>query len=141
MLVAGEACRGVASFLAGAPLYALRKPDGGVRPIAVGESLRRLVSKCCAQARSVKDMAKELLEPWQLGVGTRARTEVLIRAVNAVVAEHGHDPSLAMLKIDFTDAFNNSDRNKMLQEVDTEFPGLSAWSRWCYAATRKLPTY
>jgi len=29
---------------------ALNKPDGGLRPIAIGETIRRLVSKCCCWA-------------------------------------------------------------------------------------------
>ncbi len=36
----------LAPFIASAPLTALRKNNGGVRPIAVGEVWRRLVSKC-----------------------------------------------------------------------------------------------
>ena len=36
-LVAGEGFGAIMPFLAGAPLYALKKDDGGVRPIAVGE--------------------------------------------------------------------------------------------------------
>ena len=129
-LAAGEACGDVAPFLAGAPIYALKKPDGGVRPIAVGETLRRLVSKCCSA--SAKKAAQQLLEPRQLGGGTRAGAEVVVRAVNAVVTEHGHDPTLAMLKIDFENAFNSIDRSTLLKELDTEMPQLSPWARWCY---------
>ena len=39
-LVAGLAPREVAPFIAGAPLMALNKPDGGLRPIAIGETIR-----------------------------------------------------------------------------------------------------
>lgn len=35
----------LAPFMAGATLISLKKPDGGVRPIAIGEVLRRLVGK------------------------------------------------------------------------------------------------
>ena len=46
MLVQGKAPRSVAPFLCSAPLIALKKPVSGLRPIAVGETLRRLVGKC-----------------------------------------------------------------------------------------------
>jgi hypothetical protein len=46
LLGQGRACAEVAPFLAGASLAAVPKPSGGVRPLAVGEVLRRLVGKC-----------------------------------------------------------------------------------------------
>jgi len=131
-LVAGEACPEVAPFLAGAPLYAGKKADGGVRPIAVGETLRRLVGKCCVGDSSIKDAVKQLLEPRQLGVGTRGGAEVLVRAANAIVQDHGHDPATAMLQIDFTNAFNSISRDKILLEVDALLRALSAYTQWSY---------
>ena len=49
-MVAGLAPRELAPFIAGAPLMALNKSGGGLRPIAIGETIRRLVSKCCCEA-------------------------------------------------------------------------------------------
>ena len=46
-MVAGLAPRELAPFIAGDPLMALVKQGGGLRPIAIGETIRRLVSKCC----------------------------------------------------------------------------------------------
>jgi hypothetical protein len=45
LLAKGEAPAVVAPHLAGASLHALPKKQGGVRPIAVGDTLRRLVGK------------------------------------------------------------------------------------------------
>ena len=55
LLAQGQACAAVAPSLAGASLVALPKPNGGVRPIAVGEILRRLTAKCLMEA--VRDEA------------------------------------------------------------------------------------
>src|SRR6478672_2239900 len=50
-MVAGLAPRELAPFIAGAPLMALVKQEGGgLRPIAIGETIRRFVSKCCCEA-------------------------------------------------------------------------------------------
>ena len=50
MLSSGGLSADVAPFVAGANLFAAIKKDGGFRPIAVGNTLRRLVSKCIAHA-------------------------------------------------------------------------------------------
>eukprot|EP00973_Karenia_brevis_P006835 927554-Karenia_brevis.AAC.1 len=42
LLANGEAPRSLAPMLAGANLVALEKDDGGLRPVAVGDVLRRL---------------------------------------------------------------------------------------------------
>ena len=52
-MVAGLAPRELAPFIAGAPLMALVKAGGGLRPIAIGETVRRLVSKCCCEASNL----------------------------------------------------------------------------------------
>ena len=56
----------VVPHLCGATLFACRKKSGGVRPIAVGEVLHRLISKCLTHA--VQDEAISTLTPLQLGV-------------------------------------------------------------------------
>ena len=52
--------------LCGANLLAVKKKGGGRRPIAVGEVLRRLVSKCIS--RAVRGEVFRVLTPLQLGV-------------------------------------------------------------------------
>ena len=46
LLARGEAPIPLAQYLAGASLMAMEKQGGGIRPIAVGKVLRRLVAKC-----------------------------------------------------------------------------------------------
>ena len=50
VLAKGEAPNSLAPFLASATLAALPKKDDGIRPIAVGEVLRRLTAKCLYMA-------------------------------------------------------------------------------------------
>src|SRR5690606_12661150 len=37
-----------------------------------------------------------------------------------------------LLKIDFKNAFNSMERAAFVPQVVSRFPGLSAWTRWCY---------
>lgn len=68
-----EAPASLAPHLAGASLHALPKPSGGVRPTAVGESLRRLVGKLLCQA--VKTEARS--DPCRSGSLCRATLNVV----------------------------------------------------------------
>ena len=57
---------------------ALKKLKGGVRPIAVGEVLQRLVAKCIAKQTQLE--SAELFSSKQLGVGVKGGTESIIHA-------------------------------------------------------------
>ena len=57
----------ISKALCCASLTALFKKKGGVRPIAVGEVLRRLIAKCLAS--EAKSETIELFDSLQLGVG------------------------------------------------------------------------
>ena len=87
---------------------ALNKPDGGLRPIAIGETIRRLVSKCCCEATT--EDAKRVFGSLQIGVATQGGGEAAIHAVRRLVEELGKDPEKIMLKVDFSNAFNMVDR-------------------------------
>ena len=67
LLCAGKAPQVIVPHLCGASLLPCKKKDGGLRPIAVGEGLRRLSSKCAT--RAVLPDALSILSPLQVGVG------------------------------------------------------------------------
>ena len=85
LLAQGQACADIAPFLAGAALVAVPKPKGGVRPIAIGEVLRRLTGKCLLT--KVKDDAKSFFWPVQMGVAVPAGAEVAVHTVRAYIRE------------------------------------------------------
>jgi hypothetical protein len=63
-------------ILYGASLCALHKKDGGIRPIAIGNCLRRLTSKqAYFQSRNI---INSYLSPHQLGVATKLGCEAAI---------------------------------------------------------------
>ena len=65
----------VKPFFFGTTLVALNKKSGGVRPIAVGCTLRRLVAKVASNLVA-SDMA-QFLAPRQLGYGVRDGQKLL----------------------------------------------------------------
>ena len=87
----------------GASLIALNKKRGGVRPIAVGLSLRWLAAKCLAN--KVQQFAKELLVPLQLGFGTSCGAEAA--AYSSHLYLHNMPSTNLFLKLDFKNALNS----------------------------------
>jgi hypothetical protein len=69
LYLSGKVQAFLAPFIVSAPLTALRKNNGGVRPIAVGEVWRRLVSKCANSL--VSSTAASLMSPLQVGVSVQ----------------------------------------------------------------------
>eukprot|EP00666_Eupelagonemidae_sp_cell4sb_P018063 gene18063-biopygen37043 len=136
ILARGEAPRALAPYLAGAALVALGKEDGGVRPIAVGECMRRLVAKCLCDA--FRDDARNWLWPLQIGVGVPFGVEIGIHTAAQWMERNSDDPDKVFLKVDFENAFNSVDRVAFLREIRSRLPGLSRWAEWCYGTKSKL---
>ena len=129
VMAAGKVPDSVAPYLCGARLHAAKKKDNTLRPIAVGNLLRRLVAKCFSSALAPK--AATLLGPHQLGVGVRGGCEAIAHAVRRVVKE---DPSKWVLQADLINAYNLVDRAKVLEETARHFPECLAWAKTCYGA-------
>ena len=99
-----------------------------MRPIADEETLRRLVGKCLVRHEVIAPHMEGVFLPSQVGVGISGGAEVVTHAVSHLVEEHGQDPSLALLKINFENAFNSVSRAALLEAVLTEFYSLSRWA-------------
>jgi hypothetical protein len=130
-------------WFVGAPLTAFAKNGGGVWPLAVGETLRRLTSKLGVS--TVKDRAAMYFGPQddpyvpvQLGVGVRGGAEIAVHLVRSVVEAHGGDDSFALRTFDFTNAFNKVSRQKILDIVQEKYPELHPYVKICYAKTSHL---
>ena len=91
---------------------------GGVRPIAVGCTLRRLATKCLGNS-AFEEMGS-LLFPLQVGYGTRLGAEGAVHAARAYLTQL-HLGNL-MLKLDFQNAFNSIKRDVILKEVLVQAP-------------------
>ena len=129
-VMAGNLPCDMAKFIASAPLTAIAKKDGGIRPIAVGEIYRRLVSRIANQ--KVLPQLATYLSPLQVGVGTRGGTEQAYFRFQDTLHKHGSTMGKVALFFDFKNAFNLCSRSKMFEEVRKHCPGISAWVEFCY---------
>ena len=130
LLISGKPPVSFAEYFCGARLIALKKEKGGVRPIAVGEILRRLAAKCVSL--SVVPLASELLFPSQIGVGLRNSCETAVHTVREILHKFGHRNDLVLAKVDLTNAFNMVDRSIFLEVVKEKFPDIFNWVNFCY---------
>ena len=132
-MMAGKVPEVVAPYLCGARLHAAKKKDDGIRPIAVGNLLRRLAAKCAANA--VAEKAATLLSPHQLGVGVRGGCEAIVHAARQALDKAGNK---YILQVDLINAFNQADRGVALQEVAEHFPEILPWVTTCYGTPSHL---
>ncbi|MDA8003073.1 MAG: reverse transcriptase domain-containing protein, partial [Alphaproteobacteria bacterium] len=121
-------------FFFGATLIPLGKKGGGIRPIAVGHTLRRLVAKCASSV--ILPSLGNLLAPLQLGCGTPMGCEAMVHAARQFV--HNLIPGQMLLKLDFKNTFNCLRRDKMLMTVRESIPELFRFVHSAYAQTSSL---
>ena len=79
---------------------ALRKPNGTLRRIATGETMRRLTSKIAVEF--VTERARVILEPLQLGVKTPNGCEAIIHTARQWLHRHCSDASKVALSVDIS---------------------------------------
>ena len=95
LLFAGRAPSCIITFLCGA--------SGGLRPIAIGKVLRRLISKCVA--RAVQSEAVSFLSPLQVGVGIPGGCEAIVHSLASLLNDCSIPPeSRCTLLVDFSNA-------------------------------------
>ena len=109
---------------------ALPKRNRGIRPIAVGETLRRSISSCAMD--HVSKSAAEWFNPSQLGIATSNGTESIVHAVRRVHEHHGNNSEYAILSGDLSNGFNLVNRKAFLKGVQEHFPALLARTVYCY---------
>ena len=108
----------VVTWIASASLTALKKTDGSHRPVAVGETLRRLIAKALLAAAS--EDATPYHRPTRLGLGTNNGCEAIVHAVRRWLRKRDNDEKRCVMTVDF------------LSEIRRETPGLARYCHLCY---------
>ena len=120
----------IAPLLCASTLVPLQKKDGGVRPIAVGDTLRRVVGKLLLSTSQAREEIKSL-QPRQVGVGTPFAAELVGMAMQRI-ADSRPNGSWVALQVDVSNAFNCISRPAMLRQCAKKAPSLYNWLAWCY---------
>jgi hypothetical protein len=136
-VLAGLVAQGSApghQLLCASRLTPLIKSDGGIRPIAVGELLFRLVSKVLLRHYFKPDM----LLPSQLGVGSKGGVEPVVRAVERALVDDLPKTYSHLVSLDFSNAFNTVDRRELAAGLRNFAPALYRAGRWVYGTPAQL---
>ena len=107
----------------------MKKKSGAadVRPIACGETLRRIVEQ--AILRKVQLDAVDQLKPLQVGVAVKNAATNIALACSRLLPRIRKDASVGILQIDLRNAFNTVDRAAVLRQVRAKAPMLLPWAQ------------
>ena len=135
LILRGEVCSQVLPILFGASLCALEKKGGGIRPIAVGNTIRRVAGKVIST--NMQQDLGNYLRPVQLGYGTKAGCEAAIHSVRQYMQEE-NSSARVILKGDYTNAFNSVHRHCILREVHRTAPKAYHYALQAYGQQSTL---
>ena len=134
VVLKGELPIQVREILFGGRLIALQMKDGGILPIAVGYTLRRLAAKC-ANAHVIKRRAAEL-QFIQVGVVVSEGAEAAIYAMRRLVSDMPDNHVL--VKLDFSNAYNTFRGDTVLETVADKIRELYRFIHSSLACNSKL---
>ena len=115
-------------------LTPLTKPNGGIRPIAVGELFYRLATKVL-QKHCFKP---DFLEKYQLGVGTKGGVEPIVRAVQRALEGTLDQRYSHLASLDLTNAFNTLSRRDIADALRKYAKVLYRTGKWAYGTETVL---
>lgn len=131
----GRVPENISQLLYGASLCALNKKDGGIRPIAVGCTLRRLVAKIICHR--IMEPVGNFLRPHQFGFASKSGAEAVVHSARKYIS-HPHRSTKVILKIDFFNAFNLVSRDVVLSRVKESFPEFFHFVNQIYRSPKLL---
>ena len=123
-------------LLFAANLTALRKKDGDIRPIAVGNVFRRLTSKIAA--KRVMPEQRRQLPPVQLGIGVSGGCEAAEHAVLTFVQSPVVPGNYVLVKLYIKNAFNTVRRDYFLEICSSRAPSIHRLALTAYATSSHL---
>jgi hypothetical protein len=114
-------------------LVPLMKEDDGVRPVGIGETLRRIIGKCVLKvlATDVQEAAGSL----QTCAGVESGIEAAIHAMDRTFQE---DWCEAVLLVDADNAFNRLNRAVSLHNIQRSCPIIHQFLQNSYKSPAKL---
>ena len=117
-------------FFFGAKLIAFIKINGGLRPIAIGNTLRHIVSKC-AGSKALSER-QNFFGNLRVGCGTKRGAEIAASSFRNLFEHNDNPKCTVLLKLDFKNAFNSLNRETMLNHVYSSRPELYNYTHCAY---------
>ncbi|CAI7770631.1 unnamed protein product [Closterium sp. NIES-54] len=132
--LAGNLTKEAAQLLTTSKLLAFTKPEGGTRPIAVGEVIHRVIAK--AALLIAAPFARRHFTPIQFGVATPGGAEAIIHTTRTYLKENG---SHLALQLDISNAFNAVERGAVFEGLrDSPLSFLIPFTHCSYGAPSEL---
>ena len=135
-IASGEIPESVAPYFSSSRLIPLKKEPNGIRPIAIGNTFRRLTAK--ALVLLTEEKIKDYLSPLQFGVGIKGGTEIIVHSIRLLLQHHQQNKDFVVFQADFRNAFNTISRNEFMKIIQQEFPELYPYVYTCYAFSPPL---
>ena len=135
LMLSGKVLSSICKIIYGARLCALTKKDGGIRPIAIGSTFRRIVAKIACNG--VREEIGSYLRPKQVGFNTKGGCEAAVHACRSFVRRNKKSKKI-ILKIDFKNAFNCVERDILLNTIKEKAPSIYAFMWQCYSSPSSL---
>lgn len=117
-----------AHLLCASHLIGLEKPDGGVRPIAIGDLIYRVAMK----AILMTSYRPNMLLPFQLGVNSPGGVEPAIFLLYEAIIGPNKANFQQLASIDLANAFNSVDRASIAASVAIYAPTFYKAAAWAY---------
>ena len=133
-MLRGEVPQFAVPFLYDANECDIKNKEFGIRPIAVGSTIRRLTIKIAS--RPVIQALGEELRPLQLGVAISGGYEAVMHAARRYVRDCRH--RRVLLKIDMHNAFNSLRRDSFLAVEPVRTTGLYSFLWQAYSSPTRL---
>ena len=131
-VVYGKTTSSIESYTACRLIPLEKKPDG-VRPIGIGEVLRRIIGKAVLSV--FKEDVMQSAGSLQLCAGQSSGCEAAIHAMSKIFEE---DTSDAILLVDASNAFNTINRKAVLHNIQCLCPSIARYVINCYQHPSRL---
>ena len=112
-------------------LTALIKKKTGIRPIAGGEVIRRLVAKFIAKEAAIE--AVDLFGSKQLGVAVKGGSESIVHATKTTFERMKRVKIGGIFQIDFRNTFNSMKRSHLLGSKKVLKPSIISFASFYYS--------
>ena len=123
-------------LLAAAILLPICPKPNKIRPIAIGQALRRLVTKALLP-KALGD-TRSFLAPQQLANVIPSAMDAIVHDARLLLRRHGNDPNYVMVTIDAKNSFNACSRQTILDTLPNRAPSLARFTNAVYAKTTPL---